>query len=229
MGVALLSACASDWCLFLVDKFNHYVKKLRPALRVSLGHVRPKGDPVLSLIAYNNVSLWTWRRCQQLCLGVLKSLPTGYVIFSVVASNDADCICWPSVSSVGCASRSISCTGRKQWQDSRRRIQYINIFVKVTERRWWGTCVTMALRTDWPKYVMTSVFLCWRSTVEKIVYIFLEDLSKRIHCPADFSYEKLAMRYRDLCVWCMMEVLIKSYQTKWVILGQELTEDNLRK
>jgi hypothetical protein len=31
------------------------------------------------------------------------------------------------------------------------------------------------------KYVMTSLFLCWRSTAEKIVYIFLQDLSKRIY------------------------------------------------
>jgi hypothetical protein len=37
-------------------------------------------------------------------------------------------------------------------------------------------------------------FPLWRSTAEKIVYIFLLDLSKRKHClyqrPADFSYEK---------------------------------------
>jgi hypothetical protein len=58
--------------------------------------------------------------------------------------------------------------------------------------------------------------------------IFLQDSSKRNHClyrrPADFSYEK-PTRDRELCIWCMMvEVLIKSYQNKWVILGQELTE-----
>jgi hypothetical protein len=80
---------------------------------------------------------------------------------------------------------------------------------------------------------MTSLFLWWRSTAEMIVYIFLHDFPKRKHClcrcPADFSYEKL-MRYRELCVWCMMVyVLIKSYQNKWVVLGQELTENNLRK
>jgi hypothetical protein len=66
------------------------------------------------------------------------------------------------------------------------------------------------------------------------VYIFLQDLS-RIYPKEDIvntdrpaGYEK-PIRYRELCVWCMMEVLIKCYQSKWVILGQELTENNHRK
>jgi hypothetical protein len=46
--------------------------------------------------------------------------------------------------------------------------------------------------SDNAKEVMTSLVLCWRSTAEKIVYIFLQDLYKRKHClsrrPADFSY-----------------------------------------
>jgi hypothetical protein len=49
--------------------------------------------------------------------------------------------------------------------------------------------------------------------------IFPDDLSKRKHClyrrSDDFSNENL----RD----------IENYQNKWVILGQELTENNLRK
>jgi hypothetical protein len=53
----------------------------------------------------------------------------------------------------------------------------------------------MALRADWPKYVMTSLFHCWRSTAEKIVYIFsTNDLSERnclYRCPAEKP-----MRYR---------------------------------
>jgi hypothetical protein len=54
-------------------------------------------------------------------------------------------------------------------------------------------------------------------------------LSKRKLClyrrPADFSYEK-PMRYRTLCLM-HDDISIKSYQTKWVILGQELIENNL--
>jgi hypothetical protein len=38
------------------------------------------------------------------------------------------------------------------------------------------------------------------------------------------------MRYRALCIWCTMGlVLTKSFKNKCVILGQELTENNLRK
>jgi hypothetical protein len=41
---------------------------------------------------------------------------------------------------------------------------------------------------------MTSLFLCWRSTAEKIVYILLQNILKRKHClyrrPADFSSRK---------------------------------------
>jgi hypothetical protein len=62
------------------------------------------------------------------------------------------------------------------------------------------------------------------STAEKIVYNFLQDLSKRKHClyrrPADCSYEK-PMRYRELWVWCMM------VPNKCVILGQELDRTTL--
>jgi hypothetical protein len=40
---------------------------------------------------------------------------------------------------------------------------------------------------------MTSLFLCWRSTAEKVVYIFLQDLTTIKYClyrrPADFSYK----------------------------------------
>jgi hypothetical protein len=69
-------------------------------------------------------------------------------------------------------------------------------------------------------------FTSWCSTAEKIVYIFQQDLSKRKHClyrrPADFSYR-----------WDMENIMVyglmKSYQNKWVILGQEITEFNLRK
>jgi hypothetical protein len=65
----------------------------------------------------------------------------------------------------------------------------------------------------------------WRATVTLgCPRCFLQDLSKIKHClyrrPADFSYEK-PMWYRELRVWCMMYKFDN-------ILGQELTENNIR-
>jgi hypothetical protein len=68
--------------------------------------------------------------------------------------------------------------------------------------------------------------------VEKIVYIFLQDLSKRKHClcrcPADFSWEKNYEILRTLRL-THDGVSFDKIIPKQVILGQELTENNLIK
>jgi hypothetical protein len=60
----------------------------------------------------------------------------------------------------------------------------------------------VALRAEWPKDKMTSLFLCWRSTTEKIVYIFQQDLSKRKHILASYRFliRKTDEILRTLCL-----------------------------
>jgi hypothetical protein len=89
--------------------------------------------------------------------------------------------------------------------------------------------------------IRCNFFLCWRRITGKI----LQGLGKRkqsLHQPASclwnfhwknwWDIENFAFdaRYRELCIWCtMVLVLTKSFKNKCVILGQELTENNLRK
>jgi hypothetical protein len=76
----------------------------------------------------------------------------------------------------------------------------------------------------WPKYVMTSLFLCWRSNAERIVYIFLQDLSIRKHClylsSGCCKSWLLHMTYFKLGAKCMPVCLIE----RWVSHSIHLNE-----
>jgi hypothetical protein len=70
---------------------------------------------------------------------------------------------------------------------------------------WMGNLLyNRQLRAEWPNYVMTSLFICWRSTAEKIVYIFLQNLSQKNIVYIGVLQTFHTKRYRELCVWCMM-------------------------
>jgi hypothetical protein len=93
----------------------------------------------------------------------------------------------------------------------------------------WGTCCRRwDQKTSWRHFSSVDIAPRKRSCA-----FFYRIFPKRKHClcrcPADFSYAK-PMRSWELCFWCMIiEVLVKPYQNKWVILGHELTENNVRK
>jgi hypothetical protein len=85
-------------------------------------------------------------------------------------------------------------------------------------------CERSDQRTSWCHF--SSVDVAPRRRSCKCLYrIYPKENIVYTGRPADFSDEK-QMRYRELCLWCS---LIKSYQNTWVILGQELTENNRRK
>jgi hypothetical protein len=88
----------------------------------------------------------------------------------------------------------------------------------------------MVLWSIGPKDVMTSLLSLLMSHRGKIYRVSAKENNVYIGIlPVELSSEKL-MRYRELCIWCtMVLVLTKSFKNKCVILGQELTENNLRK